>query len=149
MIRKESRDEGIRVLASVAILRGKNVLLIREQEEPYNGEWVLPQGYAKPGETLSEAARREVQEELGVEVDLRGLIGVYDDFFHGASPPVHYVIVAYLGAIKGSAEPRPTAEAVDSAWVNLSKGLPEVPPVVRRMLHGISRERRSRGRIFW
>lgn len=42
MIRKEILDEGIRVLASVAILRGKNVLLIREQEEPYNGEWVLP-----------------------------------------------------------------------------------------------------------
>jgi len=65
MLRRESLDEGIQVLVSVAILKGKNVLLIREQEEPYNGQWVFPQGYVKAGETLKEAARREVLEELG------------------------------------------------------------------------------------
>ncbi len=148
MMRRESFDEGIRVLASVAIMRGKKILLIKEQEEPYNGMWVLPQGYVKRAETVSDAARREVREELQVEVDIEGLIGVYDDF-HNGSPPIHYLIVTYHGAIKGSAEPRPTAEAVDSAWVDVSKGLPDVPPTVRRILHDVARGIGRRGRIGW
>ncbi|MDG6920961.1 MAG: NUDIX hydrolase [Nitrososphaerota archaeon] len=148
MMRRESFDEGIRVLASVAIMRGKKILLIKEQEEPYNEMWVLPQGYVKRAETVSDAARREVREELRVEIDLGSLVGVYDDF-HNGSPPIHYLIVAYLGAIKGSAEPRPTTEAIDSAWVDVSKGLPDVPPVVRRTLHDIARGMSRRGRIGW
>ncbi|MDG7016553.1 MAG: NUDIX domain-containing protein [Nitrososphaerota archaeon] len=149
MIRRESLDERIRVLASVAILRSKKILLINEREEPYNGLWVLPQGYVKQGETVSDAARREVSEELGVEVDLDGLVGIYDDFVNDGSQPVHYVIAAYRGTIKGSGEPRPTSEAIDSAWVDVSKGLPKIPPVVQRMLHDVSRGTGRRGRIAW
>ena len=138
MIRRESVDERIQVLASVAIMRGKRTLLILEQEEPYNGEWVLPQGYVKTGEPVSEAARREVREELGVEVELTGLIGVYDDFYHERT--THRVIIAYSGRIKGQAEPKPTAEAIDHAWVDVSRGLPRVPAVVRRVLLDAARE---------
>ncbi|MDG6962123.1 MAG: NUDIX hydrolase [Nitrososphaerota archaeon] len=147
-MRRESFDAGIRVLASVAILRGKKILLIKEQEEPYNGLWVLPQGYVKQGETVSDAANREVHEELGVEVELDGLVGIYDDF-HDGSNPVHYVIATYFGTINGSAEPRPTTEAIDSAWVDVSKGLPAVPPVMRRMLHDVARGTGRKGRAVW
>lgn len=149
MMRRESFDEGIRVLASVAILRGKKILLINEREEPYNGLWVLPQGYVKQGETVGDAARREIHEELGVEVELKGLVGVYDDFVYDSPRPIHYVIAAYIGSIKGSGEPRPTTEAIDSAWVDVSKGLPKVPPVVRRMLHDVARGGGRRGRVGW
>ena len=148
MMWRESFDAGIRLLASAAILRGKRILLIREQEEPYNGLWVLPQGYVKQGETVSDAARREVHEELGVEVEIEGLVGIYDDFYED-SKSVHYVFATYFGAIKGSTEPRPTAEAIDSAWVDVSKGLPGVPPVVRRMLYDVARGMGRRGRIGW
>ena len=148
MIRKESFDMGIRVLASVAILRAKKVLLIKEQDEPYHGLWVLPQGYVKQGEMVSDAARREVQEELGVEVELDGLVGVYDDF-HEGSQPSHYVIVTYFGTIKGSAEPHPSTEAIDSAWVDVSKGVPAIPPVIRRVLHDVAQKGGSRGRAVW
>jgi len=148
MMWRESFDAGIRLLASAAILRGKRILLIREQEEPYNGLWVLPQGYVKQGETVSDAARREVHEELGVEVEIEGLVGIYDDFYED-SKSVHYVFATYFGTIKGSAEPRPTAEAIDSAWVDVSKGLPRAPPVVRRMLHDVARGMGRRGRIGW
>ena len=149
MTRKESFDEGIRVIASVAIQRGKKILLINEQEEPYNGLWVLPQGYVKQGETVNDAAKREVREELGVEVELDSLVGIYDDFIPDGSMVMHYVMVVYRGAIMESEEPRPTTEAIDSAWVDLSKGLPNVPPVVRRMMHDVARGGGKRGRIGW
>lgn len=149
MMRRESFDEGIRVLASVAILRGKNVLLIKEQEEPYNGQWVLPQGYVKQGETVRDAALREVREELGVVIELGTLVGVYDDSVQENTRPIHYVIVAYLGRMKDGGEPKPTTEAIDSAWVDISKGLPAMPSVVRRILHDAARVGGKRGRAGW
>ena len=125
------------------------MLLIREQEEPYNGQWVFPQGYVKAGETLKEAAKREVLEELGVEVNLEGLMGVYDDLSQEIHPSTHYVIVCYLGKLKGFSEPRPSAEAIDSAWVDASKGLPGVPSVVRRMLDDVELKVRGGRRVKW
>ncbi len=122
------------------------MLLIREQEEPYNGQWVLPQGYVKAGETVEGAARREVREELGVEVELGDLVGVYDDFLDETTPPTHCVIVGYRGSIRGTGRLLSTSEAIDSAWVDISKGLPDVPPVVRRMLADIAPRGGRRGR---
>jgi 8-oxo-dGTP diphosphatase len=147
MIRKENYEEGIRVLASVVIQRGKKILLINERAEPYNGLWVIPQGYVKLEETVGDAARREVLEELGVDVELEGIVGVYDDFVKEGPKPTHYVIVAFLGRIKGSQEPRPTTEAIDFAWVDVSKGLPNVPSVIQRILYDVAKGEGRRVRI--
>lgn len=58
------------------------ILLIQEGKEHVRGKWNLPSGgYAKEDEeheeTIREAAIRETKEETGVEVQLKGLIGVY------------------------------------------------------------------------
>lgn len=148
LARRESLDLTVRVLASVVIQRGNKVLLINEQDEPYNGQWVIPGGYVKRNEEVKDAARREVREELGIEVELEALIGVYDDFTQGASP-VHYVIVAYAGRFRGSAEPFPTAEAIDHAWVDVSKIPPPVPSVVRRILRDLALRNGKRSRPDW
>lgn len=141
MNRKESSDERIKVLAAVAIVNRGKVLLIKEQEEPYQGEWVVPQGYVKRDETVSEAARREVREELGVEVDLEGLVGVYDATSMVGSERVHYVIVCYLGRIR-TGEPRPTVEAIDSAWVDVRNRFQGVAAPVQRLLVDLSQSNR-------
>lgn len=130
-------------MAAVAIVRRGKVLLIREQEEPYQGEWVVPQGYVKRDETVSEAARREVREELGVEVDLEGLVGVYDATSMVGSEHVHYVVVCYFGRIR-TGEPRPTAEAIDSAWVDVRNGFQGVAAPMQKLLLDLSR---SEGRV--
>ncbi|MBX2863739.1 MAG: NUDIX hydrolase [Leptolyngbyaceae cyanobacterium MAG.088] len=42
------------------------VLLIQRQLPPYIGQWALPGGFVRPGEGLEQAARRELQEETGI-----------------------------------------------------------------------------------
>jgi 8-oxo-dGTP pyrophosphatase MutT (NUDIX family) len=71
------------------IMVGTGVLLFREnkvllQRRKDNGLWGLPGGSLEPGESLEEAARREVLEETGVVVDQLNLYGVYsgkDQFY--------------------------------------------------------------------
>jgi ADP-ribose pyrophosphatase YjhB (NUDIX family) len=52
----------------VLLVRGDQVLLIRRGGEPGRGGWDIPGGFLEAGETAEAAARRELQEELGVEL---------------------------------------------------------------------------------
>jgi ADP-ribose pyrophosphatase YjhB (NUDIX family) len=56
-----------------------HILLIHKID---NNFWALPGGGMDLGESVSEAAVREVREETGVEVELTGLVGVYSDPGH-------------------------------------------------------------------
>jgi ADP-ribose pyrophosphatase YjhB (NUDIX family) len=46
------------------------VLLGRRNKDPRRGMWVLPGGGLEPGETWEQAARREVREETGLDIEL-------------------------------------------------------------------------------
>ena len=48
-------------------------LLIQEAREDIHGKWNLPAGQLDPGETVSEAAKREIYEECGFRVELTGV----------------------------------------------------------------------------
>ncbi|CAJ62943.1 MULTISPECIES: NUDIX domain-containing protein [Frankia] len=58
--------------------RGR-VLLIRRSD---NGRWALPGGQMEVGESLPEAAAREVGEETGLTVEIIGILGTYTDPRH-------------------------------------------------------------------
>jgi mutator protein MutT len=57
-------------------LDGK-IALARRAIDPGYGKWVFPGGFVDRGETVEGAARREAHEEVGVEVELRELVGIY------------------------------------------------------------------------
>jgi 8-oxo-dGTP diphosphatase len=54
-----------------AILGWQNRILLCRQEKPGKEYWLLPGGGVDVGETLLEALRRELREELGVEADVQ------------------------------------------------------------------------------
>ena len=59
---------------------GRMVVLVRGQE-PGRGKWDLPGGFVDPGETAEEALRREVREELGLEVTALRYLGSWPNVY--------------------------------------------------------------------
>jgi ADP-ribose pyrophosphatase YjhB (NUDIX family) len=61
---------------TIPVIDGR-VVLVRRAINPGRGLWVFPGGYMDQDETVEEAAIRETLEEVGLEVRLTGLVGVY------------------------------------------------------------------------
>jgi ADP-ribose pyrophosphatase YjhB (NUDIX family) len=55
------------------------ILLARRRD---NDLWTIPGGAMEPGETISEAAVREVKEETGIDVEVVSLVGIYSNPIH-------------------------------------------------------------------
>ncbi len=94
------------------------VLLIQRKGEPFDGKWALPGGFVEYGETVEHAAVREVKEEVGINVELEGLLGVYSD--PDRDPRGHVVSVVFIGKKKGGKE-RKSSEIRDFMWALLDK----------------------------
>ncbi len=73
----------------VAILRDGRLLLVKRRKAPEAGCWNLPGGKVEFGEPAAEAARREIAEELGVEIALErplGFVEMIGEGQHWVSP---------------------------------------------------------------
>lgn len=78
------------------------VLLARRTNRPAQGEWFTPGTRLYKGEELPAAAHRVAAEELGIEIDLQGQLGVYSHFWETSAVPGvesrHTVNVVYRAA---------------------------------------------------
>lgn len=83
----------------------KGIALIERKNPPVG--LALPGGFVEIGESVEEAAVREMREEIGLEVRLRGLVGVYSD--PKRDPRFHVVSVVFVGDAEG--EPKAGSDA--------------------------------------
>ena len=81
------------------------VWLLRRAFDPGAGLWTFPGGFVDLGESVEEAALRETREELDIDVELGGLVGVY------SRPEDRIVLVVFEAT--ATATPRTTEEAVE------------------------------------
>jgi mutator protein MutT len=103
----------IHVVAAVVQRRGRFLLCRRPSHKRHGGCWEFPGGKVHPGESLADAARRELAEELGVSVTMTGRV-------HASIPdPGSVFIVDFLEvAVRG----RPVlTEHSALAWVELAQ----------------------------
>jgi ADP-ribose pyrophosphatase YjhB (NUDIX family) len=101
--------------ASVAVFRDGKVLLATRTKPPADRLWSLPGGKVEAGETLEEAALRELEEEVGVKARLIGFNRHVEIFGRDAQGLVthHFVVANFVGAwLSGEAIAGPEAGAV-------------------------------------
>ena len=113
--------------ASLAVFRGDRVLLAQRVAAPLAGRYSLPGGLVEPGESLADAALREVHEEVGVEARIVGFNRHVEVIERDAAGLVrrHYVIASFVGLwVAGEASPGPEAAAVVWARRDEVAGLP-------------------------
>jgi len=96
-------------------------LLVRRGKPPNQGQWSLPGGAQQLGETVFEAARREIMEEAALDVKILGLVDVVDgiqvDDKGGAR--FHYTLVDVVAESK-SGEAVAGDDAVAVCWYRLA-----------------------------
>ncbi|GLK71985.1 NUDIX hydrolase [Ancylobacter dichloromethanicus] len=111
--------------ASTAVFREGRVLLARRGQNPSRGLWTLPGGRVEPGETLAQAATREVMEEVGVACHVLGVAGALDIIQRDPSGALaaHFVVVSHA-ARWVAFEPAVGPEAAEVGWF-LPTALPE------------------------
>lgn len=103
--------------ASAAVFRDGEVLLAKRGFAPGLGLWSLPGGRVEPGETLAEAAAREVMEEVGVRAEIVGVAAALDFISRDETGALtsHFVVVAHA-AYWREGTPQPGPEATEVGW---------------------------------
>lgn len=102
----------------VAVVDGNQILLVKRGRPPGLGLWAVPGGKPHFGETLREAAAREVLEETGLVVEIGSVVWVGDAMGGGSPPEYHFALVDFIGTVV-SGQPSAGDDAADLAWVPL------------------------------
>lgn len=104
------------------VWRDDHVLLIRRRNPPRAGQWSLPGGGQELGETIGEAAAREVAEETGLQIVVEEVVEVIDliERDHDDRVQYHYVLIDVNAAWTGG-DPAAGDDAIDTAWSTLDE----------------------------
>jgi 8-oxo-dGTP diphosphatase len=103
---------------SAAIFRDGKVLVVRRARKPALNLYTVPGGVVEAGETLAEAAAREVREETALEIEVLTLAGHREAVMRDAQGRVerHFVIMCFA-ARWISGEPVLNEELDDARWL--------------------------------
>jgi mutator protein MutT len=99
-----------RVVTAIIIEHGGRVLLQQRAIEPGRGLWTFPGGFLEMGETPEEGAIRETKEEVGLDVDIASLHGVY------ARPNVGITLIVFRGTSESDAASVGDFESMAVEW---------------------------------
>lgn len=81
--------------------------------------WSLPKGHIEPGETREQTAKREIQEETGIEGEVLAELGSIDFTFIADGKRIHKTVHHFILRRTGGQVSTADVEVADVAWVAL------------------------------
>jgi NAD+ diphosphatase len=99
------------------------LLLGRRAIEPYRGMWDTLGGFLHEGEDLLDGLRRELREEIGLEVEPVAFLGAWMDRY-GTDPRAVHTLNLFWVVRAGPGEPVPADDVSELAWFSPD----ELPP---------------------
>jgi ADP-ribose pyrophosphatase YjhB (NUDIX family) len=133
------RANSIVVAVTAFIQDGAGRLLMIRRTD--NDLYAIPGGAQEVGETISQTVVREVKEETGITVDVRGLVGVYSDPAHLIEFPDGEIRQEFSLCFRAepiAGTPRTSSESKEVLWVDPAamNDLSIHPSVRLRIRHG-------------
>jgi ADP-ribose pyrophosphatase len=110
-----------RVAVGALVIRSGAVLLVKRGKAPADGQWAIPGGSVELGETLQQAAEREILEETGIQIKAASPVYTFDFIERDQEGAVrfHYVIID-LAAAYLSGDIKAGDDADQAAWIPLA-----------------------------
>lgn len=123
-----------KVAVGAVVFKNQEVLLVRRGQPPSQDFWAIPGGSVEIGETLQQAAEREIFEETGIRIRAREPVYTFDVIDRDGHGKIrfHYVIVD-LVADYLSGDPKAGDDAAEARWVSVQQidDLQVSPPTLR------------------
>ena len=121
--RKQDQADGLyprypRVAVGAVVFKQNRILLARRGQAPSLDNWAIPGGKVRLGESLQNAAEREIREETGLVVKAGDPVYTFDhvDLDDDGRIRYHYVIVDLLAEYV-SGDIKPGDDVVDARWI--------------------------------
>ena len=137
-----------KTLLAVAVIvefNGK-ILLAKRTFDPYKDKFEIPGGFVEEGESVENAAVREILEETGLNIKIKGVLGVYSyptSNIRKCSLAIAFVAAASSDKVKIS------SEAKELGWFDYKKIKADNLGYDHGMLLDHFKEWKKTGKTFW
>ncbi|WP_148676764.1 NUDIX hydrolase [Staphylothermus marinus] len=115
------------------VLVDDKILLVKRGNEPCRGCWSIPGGHLEYGESIGEAARRELLEETGIDARPLGIIYV-DEILPKKNCEYHFVLIDVLMNTKYITEPKASSDALQARFYSLADLPKPLTPSTKRFI---------------
>lgn len=95
------------------------VLLVQRGNDPFKDQWALPGGFLEADETLEEGAKRELEEETGVQIGDISQVRAFGA--PGRDPRGRTISIAFWATIPSEIAPTGADDAADARWFDVQE----------------------------